>query len=189
MMGLGCLMNASLSSDWSGTNFQLTQLILSFGEGLAFNGLVGTIILEIINSGAMSQGTALLTFGGFFQTVRLFGGELGAAFIGHFLQHREEFHSNMIGQYVQSGSIETSQRIHALTAGMQAQAVGPNQASGRAIELLGLTIRKQAFTLAITDSFLLLAYGSLVCLVVVSALSSNKLQYKALLASVKGRNA
>ena len=189
LMGLGCLMNAGLSSAWSGTNFQFTQLVLALGEGLAFNGLVGTLVLDILNTGAMNRGIDVLTFAGFFQTIRLFGGELGSSFMQFFLQHREEFHSNVIGQHVQRGAVDTTQRIQGLTAAMQPQSAGPYQAAGRAIDLLGLTVRKQAFTLAITDCFLLLACASVVCLIVVSAVSSHRLQYKALLASVKGQTA
>lgn len=189
LMGLGCLMNASLTSAWSGTNFQLSQLVLSLGEGLAFNGLVGVLILDILNSGAMSRGIDLLTFSGFFQTIRLLGGEVGSAFMQHFLQVREQFHSNTIGLHVQRGAADSTQRLRGLTLGMRAQATGPDQAGGRAFELLGLTIRKQAFTLATTDCFLLLACAAVVCMVIVSAISSHKLQYKALLASAKGQNA
>jgi DHA2 family multidrug resistance protein len=189
LMGLSCLMNATLSSAWSGTNFRVSQLVLSLGEGLAFNGLVGTLVLDILNSGAMSRGIDLLTFAGFFQTIRLLGGEIGSSFMGFFLQKREEVHSNTIGFHVQTGAYATTQRIYELTAGMQANATSPDQASGRAFELLGLTIREQAFTLAVTDCFLLLAWASLVCLLMISAVSSHKLQYKALIASAKGQNA
>jgi DHA2 family multidrug resistance protein len=189
LMGLGCLMNASLSSDWSGTNFMASQLILALGEGLAFNGLVGSLILDILNSGAMSRGIDLLTFSGFFQTIRLLGGEVGSTFMQHFLQIREEFHSNVLGLHVQSSSLATNERIAALTAGMQAQATSPDVAMGRAATLLALTVRKQAYTLAITDSFLLLGCASVVCLIVIASMGGANLQYKQLLASIKGQGA
>jgi DHA2 family multidrug resistance protein len=189
LMGLGCLMNAYLSSDWSGANFQVSQLVLSLGEGLAFNGLVGTLVLDILNSGAMERGIDLLTFAGFFQTIRLLGGEIGSTFMQFFLQRREQFHSNILGLHVQAGSTETNQRLLGLTAGMRAKASSPDEATGRAIDLLGLTIRKQAFTLAVTDCFLLLACAALVCLIVISCIGPHKLQYKNLIASLKGQKA
>ncbi len=176
----------NLSSDWSGTNFQVSQLVLSLGEGLAFNGLVGTLVLDILNSGAMERGIDLLTFSGFFQTIRLLGGEVGSTFMQFFLQRREQFHSNILGLHVQAGSTETNQRLLGLTAGMRAKAATPDEATGRAIDLLGLTIRKQAFTLAVTDCFLLLACAAMVCLIVISCVGSHKLQYKNLIASLKG---
>jgi DHA2 family multidrug resistance protein len=189
LMGLGCLMNAGLSSDWSGANFMVSQLVLSLGEGLAFNGLVGSIVLDILNSGAMSRGIDLLTFAGVFQTVRLFGGEVGSTFMGHFLQIREEFHSNVLGLHLQSGSLAANERIAALTAGMQAQATSPDVAMGRASTLLALTVRKQAFTLAITDCFLLLGCAAVVCLIVIASMGSEKTQYKHMIAALKGQRA
>jgi MFS transporter, DHA2 family, multidrug resistance protein len=189
LMGLGCLMNANLSSDWSGANFQVSQLVLSLGEGLAFNGLVGTLVLDILNSGAMERGIDLLTFSGFFQTIRLLGGEIGSSFMQFFLQRREQFHSNILGLHVQAGSTEANQRLLGLTAGMRAKAASSDEATGRAIDLLGLTIRKQAFTLAVTDCFLLLACAALVCLIVISCIGSHKLQYKNLITSLKGQKA
>jgi DHA2 family multidrug resistance protein len=189
LMGLGCLMNANLSSDWSGTNFMTSQLVLALGEGIAFNGLVGSLVLDILNSGAMSRGIDLLTFSGFFQTIRLFGGEIGAVFMGHFLQTREEYHSNLLGLNIQSGSLATSQRIAALTAGMQAQATTSDVAMGRASTLLALTVRKQAFTLAITDCFLLLGCASIACLIVIASMEPAKTQYKQMIAALKDQRA
>ncbi len=129
LMGLACLMNVNLSSAWSGTNFRSSQLILSLGEGLAFNGLVGTLVLDVLNSGAMERGIDLLTFAGFFQTVRLLGGEIGSTFMQFFLQRREQFHSNMLGLHVQSGATLTNQRLLGLTAVMRAQATTPDEAT------------------------------------------------------------
>jgi DHA2 family multidrug resistance protein len=76
LCGIGALMNANLTSAWSGSNFQTTQLILAVGEGLMLNGLIGAIILDLVNTASLEKGPELLTFAGFFQTVRLLGGEL-----------------------------------------------------------------------------------------------------------------
>jgi hypothetical protein len=51
-------------------------------------------------------------------------------------------------------------------------------AMGRAAEVLGLQVRQQAYTLAISDSFLLLATCCVVCLVVVSFMSTVPTQYR-----------
>ena len=72
-------------------------MIMAIGQAFAFNGLVGSIILEVVNTGALSRPIDVLTFAGYFQTVRLFGGEDGVAFLQHFLSMREQFHSNILG--------------------------------------------------------------------------------------------
>src|SRR5580692_696442 len=71
------------------------RLILTagFGLALAFNSMVGSIVLEVLDTGALTRPADILTFAGFFQVIRLFGGEMGAAFMGHFIAIREQFHS------------------------------------------------------------------------------------------------
>src|SRR5215467_7959627 len=77
LIAIACLMNAQLSSAWSGANFLPSQAVMSVGLALGFNALVGVIILEIVNSGALKHPIDSLTFGAFFQTVRLLGGQIG----------------------------------------------------------------------------------------------------------------
>ena len=56
--------------------------------------------------------------------------------------------------------------------------VGGLIAMGRAAELLGLQVHQQAYTLAISDSFLLLTTCCVACLVVVSFMSKVPIQYR-----------
>src|SRR6201992_2570206 len=168
LVSIACLLNAHLTSAWSGANFGLSQGIMAIGLAFAFNGMVGAIILEVVNSGALKRPIAVLTFAGYFQTVRLFGGQAGAAFMGHFLATREQFHSNILGLSVQLGVPATHQRVLGLTAYMNSHYSGLPGAAGRAGEILGLQIRQQAFTLAINDTFLLIAWSAVLCLVVVA---------------------
>jgi DHA2 family multidrug resistance protein len=178
LVAIACLLNAHLSSAWSGANFGLPQAILAIGLAFAFNGLVGAIVLEVVNSGALSRPIDVLTFAGYFQTVRLFGGEAGAAFLGHFLSRREQFHSNILGLGVQLGDLATRQRLLGLSAAMRSHSSGLTTATGRAAEILGLQVRQQAFTLAITDSFLLLAWASVCCLLVIACMAQVPKQYR-----------
>lgn len=178
LIACACISNAHLSSTWSGISFRNTQLMLATGEAFAFTGLVGTTVLEITNSGSLNKGVDVLTFAGFFQTLRLMGGEAGTSFIQFFLQHREQFHSNILGLHVQLGAFETGQRYQPLAAGMLPSSPGPDTAAARGLVLLGLTVRKQAFTLAVADSFLVIASAAAACLVVIACMSTLQLQYK-----------
>ena len=183
LVSLACWMNAHLSSAWSGGNFVLTQAILAIGLAFAFNSMVGAIVLEVLNSGALSRPIDVLTFAGYFQTVRLFGGEAGTAFMQHFLATREQFHSNVLGQGVQISLWPTDQRVLGLTAGMESKSAGLHAAAGRAAEILGLQVRQQAFTLAINDSFLLIAFSAVFCLVIVACLAPVPKQYRQVISS------
>jgi DHA2 family multidrug resistance protein len=178
LVALACLMNATLSSAWSGNNFRPSQAVMAIGLALAFNGMVGAIILEVVNTGALARPIDVLTFAGYFQTLRLLGGEAGVAFLQHFISAREQFHSNELGLGVQLGQPSTSQRLFALSAGMASRAPGLTAATERAAEILGLQVRQQAFTLAITDSFLLIAWSVVCCLVVVACMQRVPTQYQ-----------
>ena len=178
LVAIACLMNANLSSAWSGSNFSTSQLIMAMGFALSFNAMVGAIILEVVNTGAFSRPIDVLTFAGYFQTVRLFGGELGVAFMQHFISAREQFHSNILGLGVQLGLPPTDHRLMGLTAGVSSHSAGLSVASERAAEILGLQGRQQAFTLAITDAFLLVAWSTLCCLVVVAYMTRVPTQYR-----------
>jgi DHA2 family multidrug resistance protein len=182
LVATACLMNAQLSSAWSGSNFLLSQAVMAVGQALAFNSLVGAIVLEVVNTGALSRPIDVLTFAGYFQTLRLFGGEAGAAFMQHFIAVREQFHSNILGLGVQLGGAATTQRLFGLSAGLAAQSAGKDAAIERAGEILGLQVRQQAFTLAITDSFTLVAWSVICCLVVVAFMARVPTQYQQVIA-------
>jgi DHA2 family multidrug resistance protein len=178
LVALACLMNATLSSAWSGENFRPSQAVMAIGLALAFNAMVGAIVLEVINTGALSRPIDVLTFSGYFQTLRLLGGEAGAVLLQHFISVREQFHSNALGLGVQGGRLATDQRLLALSAGMAPRASGLTTAAGRAVAILGLQVRQQAFTLAIDDSFLLIAWSVVCCLLVVSCMQRVPTQYQ-----------
>ena len=162
---------------------------MSVGLALAINALVGAIILDVVNSGVLSRPIDSLTFGGFFQTVRLFGGQIGSAFMVHFLSVREQFHSNILGLGVQLGDTATRQRLFSLSAAMDPHSTGANMAIGRASEILDLQVRQQAFTLAITDSFRLVAWSAACCLIVIACVSRVPTQFRQVVAATKAGGA
>jgi DHA2 family multidrug resistance protein len=138
-----------------------------------------------VNSGALKHPIDSLTFGAFFQTVRLLGGQIGSAFMGHFLSVREQFHSNILGLGVQLGEPATQQRLFLLSGAMAPQSTGANMAMGRALGILDLHVRQQAFTLAIIDEFMLIAWAATGCLIVIACVSRVPTQFRQVLAAKK----
>jgi MFS transporter, DHA2 family, multidrug resistance protein len=177
LVGISCLLNARVTSVWAGPNFGIPQAVMAVGLALAFNSMVGSIILEVLDTGALKRPVDVLTFAGFFQVIRLFGGEMGSTFMGHFIAIREQFHSNMLGLNVQLGDSLTDSRLLGLQHAFAPDSTGLT-AMGRAAEVLGLQIRQQAYTLAISDSFLLVATCCVACLVVISFMSKVPTQYR-----------
>jgi DHA2 family multidrug resistance protein len=128
-------------------------------------------------AGRLTRAADVLTFAGFYHVTRLFGGEMGSTFMGHFIAVREEFHSNIVGLNVQLGNRLNNSRLLGLQHGFAPHSTGLT-AMGRAAEVLGLEVRQQAYTLAISDSFILLATCCVACLVVVSFMSKVPTQYR-----------
>lgn len=181
LVGVACLLDTRVTSIWAGPNFGIPQAVMAVGLALAFNSMVGSIVLEVLDTGALTRPADVLTFAGFFQVIRLFGGEMGAVFMGHFIAVREEFHSNMLGLRVNAGSGLTDQRLIGLRQAFAPHSTGL-AALGRAAEVLSLQVRQQAFTLAISDSFLLVAMCCVLCLVVVALMSTVPTQYRQVVA-------
>src|ERR1700730_70802 len=84
-MALACYLNADITTAWSASNYYRTELLMGVGQAFAFIGLVSAIILQGILSGGLSKPQWILTFSAFFHTIRLFGGNLGAVAMGHFI--------------------------------------------------------------------------------------------------------
>jgi DHA2 family multidrug resistance protein len=182
LVGVACLLDARVDSVWAGPNFGIAQAVMAVGLALAFNSMVGSIVLEVLDTGALTRPADVLTFAGFFQTARLFGGEMGGVFMGHFIAVREEFHSNMLGRNVGLGNGITDYRLLGLQHAFASHSTGLT-ALGRAAEVLGLQVRQQAFTLAISDSFILVAACCVACLVVVACMSTVPTQYRQVVAA------
>ena len=176
-MAFACYLNADLTSAWSASNYYRTELLMGVGQAFAFIGLVGTIILQGIFSGGLSKPEWILTFSAFFHVVRLFGGNLGAVFMGHFVAQREKLHSNLLGLHVQSGNWITDTNIHQLTAGLFSKSSGLAAATGRAVGVISSRVRLQAYTLSINDGFYLVAWACAVMLLLTVLLRKSPLNY------------
>lgn len=159
-----CWHYSHIDSSWAGNNFEIWELMLSVGFACSYVGLVSSLILEAIQGGAMTSLAKAATISGYAHFIRLLGGEVGATFIGHFLSVREKFHSNLLGLHVQSGTWITEQRLRMLAAGAFGKSAGAQEAQYRAAEALGLQVRAQAFTLAISDGFIVIAWAVVVYL-------------------------
>jgi DHA2 family multidrug resistance protein len=176
-MAFACYLNAELTSAWSASDYYRTELLTGVGQGFAFIGLVGTIILQGIFSGGLSKPQWILTFSAFFHTVRLFGGNVGAVFMGHFVAQREKLHSNLLGLHVQGGNWVTDSNIRQLTAGLLSKSSSVAAATGRSVGVIAGRLRLQAYTLSIIDGFYLVAWACVAALVLVVLLRKSPLNY------------
>jgi DHA2 family multidrug resistance protein len=170
-------LNSQYSSTWAAENFYRTELLTGIGQAFAFIGLVGCIVLQAIFAGALAKPEWVLTFSAYFHTIRIFGGTVGAIYMGHFIARREKLHSNLLGLHVSAGDWVTDQNVHAISAGVYAKSSGMAAAGARGIGLIAARLRLQAYSLSINDGFLLIAWSCACALIFVAMLRRSPLDY------------
>jgi DHA2 family multidrug resistance protein len=186
VMALACYLDAGVTSAWSASNYYRTELLTGVGQAFAFIGLVSAIILQAIFSGGLSKPQWVLTFSAFFHTVRLFGGNLGAVAMGHFIAHQEKLHSNLLGLHVVRGNWITDGSIQGLAAGLFSHSAGLAAATARAVGIAASRLRLQAYTMSVIDGFLLVAWSCACALIFVALLRKSPLTYGDLSAIQQG---
>jgi len=132
VVAIGCWICSHLDTVWAGTSFEAVELLLAAGFGCTYIGLVGAIVLEGLEAGALTSAATAATFSGFIHFIRLFGGQTGVAVMTHLISVREKFHSNLLGLHLQSGSWLTDDRVRLLTGGLFSASAGPEEAQYRA---------------------------------------------------------
>lgn len=157
-IAVGCWMAAHVDSSWAGGTFFTPALVLAAGIAAAFVGLVINLILLAVEMGALIGVANAATFSGCMHTMRLLGGEIGAVILARFLSVREQMHSNILGQFVDAGNWTTAERLRGFTSVFTPLSAGPEEAQARSAVLLGGQVKVQAFTMASSDAFLLIAW-------------------------------
>jgi DHA2 family multidrug resistance protein len=177
MVAVACLINADFTSAWAPANYFRTELLMAVGQSFAFVGLVSTLVLQALFSGAAESPYRALTFGAFFHLVRILGGQIGIAVMGRFIAEQEKLHSYLIGLHVQSGGWIADHTTKLLAAGLAARSSGPGAAAGRAVGLVAGAVRQQAYALTFIDAFHLIAWASVAMLILLATLGKFPLNY------------
>jgi DHA2 family multidrug resistance protein len=152
LIGCGCFMAGQLTQQWVGDDFLPSQIVQAMGQSLGLTSLVWFFLKHLEPSQA-------LTFGAILQTGRLFGAQLGSAFIQTFVRVREQVYSNLVGQHVTIGSFATSQRLQDYAQTVTSRSVGPAQANVRATALLAQSVQIQSNVLAYIDGFMVVGFA------------------------------
>jgi DHA2 family multidrug resistance protein len=182
-MAFAACLNAQITSEWSASNYYRTELLLGIGQAFAFIGLVSTIVLQAVFTLGLTKPQWILTFSAYFHTLRLFGGQLGAVFMGHFIAQQEKLHSNLTGLHVQHGNWIADENIRRLTLGLFSKSSGLDAATGRAIGVMSGHVRLEAYTLTFIDGFHLLAWACVAALLLIALMHKSPLNYGELSAS------
>jgi MFS transporter, DHA2 family, multidrug resistance protein len=160
-IGIACLMATDLTSQWATIDFLPSQAVQALGQSFALTALI-VLLVRSINP------TDALTIGSLLQVSRLFGGEIGTAFMQTFVRVREQLHSNLVGLHVDGLASVTNERLAAYAARIGAHTADAGQAAATAAKLLAASVAQQASVLAYIDGFSAAALGALACLVLLA---------------------
>jgi DHA2 family multidrug resistance protein len=174
-----CLLNAQLTSSWSGDNFFISQILIGCGLALTFTALVGSILQNGFDTGAIDTPKNILTYSAFIHTVRLFGGEVGTAVMQRLISVREQFHSNMIGLHIDGGHWLLSERVASLAHAVFSDSAGTEQAQQRAVVVLGGQVKLQAYALAYSDAYLAIAVVAALAIILIALMKPMKIYFDA----------
>ncbi len=161
LIGVACLMVTDLTSLWATDDFLPSQIAQAVGQSFALTALIMLIVRSI-------NPADTLTIGALLQISRLFGGELGTAFMQTFVRVREQVHSNLVGLHVDGSAAFTIDRLAAYAGALGAHTADSGTAAAQAARLLGIAVAQQAAVLSYVDGFLAAAAGAFVCLLLVA---------------------
>jgi len=177
VVAIASLINAQLTSAWSGNNFLISQIVIGLGLALSFTALVGSFVQNAFDTNALTNPINVLTYASFIHCIRLLSGEAGTALMQRLISVREQFHSNMIGLHVDAGNWLTSERVQLLTHGLFPGSVGAEEAQARAGLLLGGQVKLQAYTLAYADGYLAIACVAALAIVLIACMKPMKIYF------------
>jgi MFS transporter, DHA2 family, multidrug resistance protein len=158
-IAVACWMASHVDSSWSGNSFQMPELTFALGVGVAFVALVTNLVLLALETGAVKDVANMSTYSGWLHTMRLLGGQIGTVIFTRFLDVREKWHSNLLGQYVEPGNWLTVERLNGLGAALTPSSAGASDGQARAVGVLSSQVRAQAYTLASSEAFMLIAWA------------------------------
>jgi DHA2 family multidrug resistance protein len=161
LIGVACWMGTDLTSEWATEDFLPSQILQAVGQSFALTALLALIIRSMNPIDALAIGSLL-------QISRLFGGELGTAFMQTFVRVREQVHSNLVGLHIDSLATQTADRLAEYQGAVAAHTADAAEAAGRAAKLLATAVAQQASVLSYIDGFLAAAGGAFLCLLLVA---------------------
>jgi DHA2 family multidrug resistance protein len=163
LIGVACVMATDLTAAWATDDFLASQVLQALGQSFALTAVVVLAVQSINPADALTMGSLL-------QISRLFGGEIGTAFMQTFVRVREQTHSNLIGLHIDSLAGLTADRLALYRGVLAARGTDLAQASARATNLLSAAVAKQAAVLSFIDGFLAAAAGAYACLLLTAIL-------------------
>jgi MFS transporter, DHA2 family, multidrug resistance protein len=143
--------NTGLTHDWAGGDFLPSQIVGAVG--LAF-GITALVVFGVANITPADAPTIAAVI----QIGRLFGNEIGTAFVQTYVRVREQVYSNLTGLHFFAGSHRSDTAVAAATALFEARPIGAGDPTLQGLAGIGSLIRREAYVLGYIDGFWIIAW-------------------------------
>jgi DHA2 family multidrug resistance protein len=160
LIAIGSWLDTGLTHDWADADFRPGQCVEAVGLAVAITALITFTIANV----TLPQAAAIATT---IQISRLFGAEVGNAVIQTYVRVKEQVYSNLIGLHVTSGSSMVEQTSAQLAAPFGARPTGLGDATMQGTGVLAVLVQHEAYVLAYIDAFWLIAWVSIVAMLLV----------------------
>ena len=160
MIAIGSWIDTGLTHDWIGEDFMASQLVEAVGLAFAITALITFAVANITPPQAAAIAATI-------QIARLLGNEIGSAGIQTFVRVREQVYSNLIGLHVIAGLPATEQATTQLAGPFGSRATGLGDPAVQGAGVLASIVRREAYVLAYIDAFWLIAWVSLLGILLV----------------------
>jgi DHA2 family multidrug resistance protein len=157
MIGLGSWMDTGLTHDWVGRDFLDSQIVEAIGLAFAITALITFAVANIVPVQAAAIAATI-------QTARLFGAEVGSAFVQTFVRIREQVYSYLIGLPVVSGSDHAERALAQFSSPFVDHTVGGGDPTAQGIATMARLVQREAYVLAYIDGFWVIAWVSVAAL-------------------------
>jgi DHA2 family multidrug resistance protein len=156
-------LNTGLTHDWAGDDFLPSQIVGAVG--LAF-GITALVVFGVANITPAQAPTIAAVI----QIGRLFGNEVGTAFVQTYVRVREQVYSNLTGLHFIAGSHRSDTAVATASALFASRPIGAGDPTLQGLAGIGGLIRREAYVLAYIDGFWIIAWVMVAGIVLLSLL-------------------
>jgi DHA2 family multidrug resistance protein len=144
-------LNTGLTHDWAGSDFLPSQIVGAIGLAFGITALIAFGVANITPAEAPTIAAVI-------QIGRLFGNEVGSAFVQTYVRVREQVYSNLTGLHLIAGSDRGETVVSAASAPFAARPTGAGDPTLQGLASVGNLIRREAYVLAYIDGFWIIAW-------------------------------
>ena len=160
MLAIGSWIQTGLTHDWASGDFIVSQLIEAVGLAFAITSVIAFAVANVTPALAAAIATTI-------QIARWLGSEIGSVVMQTFVRVREQVYSNLIGLHVVTGLPATEQATAQLAGPFGSRATGIGEPAAQGTAVLASIVRREAYVLAYIDAFWLIAWVSLLGILLV----------------------